>query len=86
MVPSTPELPAIVVMFNALRKPTQVYGITAAPIACLPGWLLRLWVPDAWGVGPTQSSKTWYGLYSNVHGNQQQTCKPKKSCGRPERR
>ena len=51
VVPSAPELPAIVVMFSALRKPTQVYGMTAALIACLPGWLLRLWVPDAWGVG-----------------------------------
>ena len=51
MVPSAPELPAIVVMFSALRKPTQVYGMTAALIACLPGWLLRLWVTDAWGVG-----------------------------------
>ena len=36
--------------------------------------------------GPTQSSKTWCGLYSNVHGNQQQTCTPKESCGTPERR
>ena len=56
MVPSAPELPAIVVMFSALRKPTQVYGMTAALNACLPGWLLRLWVPDAWGVG-TDSAK-----------------------------
>ena len=51
VVPSVPELPAIVVMFSALRKPTQVYGMTAALIACLPGWLLRLWVLDARGVG-----------------------------------
>ena len=51
MVPSAPEPPAIVVMFSALRKLTQVYGMLAAPIACLPRWLLRLWVPDAWGVG-----------------------------------
>ena len=51
MVPSAPELPAIVVMFSALRKLTQVYGMTAALIACMPGWLLRLWVTDAWKVG-----------------------------------
>ena len=51
VVPSAPELPAIVVMFSALRKLTQVYGMAAALMACLRGWLLRLWVPDAWGVG-----------------------------------
>ena len=57
MVPSAPELSAIVVMFSALRKPTHVWddgstdGMTAALIACLPGWLLRLWVLDAWKVG-----------------------------------
>ena len=50
VVPSAPEVPAIVVMFSALRKRTQVYGMTTALIAYLP-WLLRLWVPDAWGVG-----------------------------------
>ena len=51
VVPSAPQLPAMVVMFRALRNPTQVYGMTAALITCLPGWLLRLWVPDVWGVG-----------------------------------
>ena len=51
VVPSAPELPEIVVMFHALRKPTQVYGMTTTPIACLPGWLLSLWVPDAWRMG-----------------------------------
>ena len=56
MVPSAPKLPAIVVMFSALRKPTQVYGMTAALTACLRSWLLRLWVPDAWGLG-TNSMK-----------------------------
>ena len=53
VVPSAPQLPANVVMSSALRKPTQVYGMTPALIACMPGWLLRLWVPDAWKVGPT---------------------------------
>ena len=43
MVPSALELPAIVVMFSALRKPTQVYGMTAALIA----WL----VVEALGTG-----------------------------------
>ena len=85
-VPSAPELPAIVVMFSALRKPTQVHGMTAPLIACLPGWLLRLRVPDAWGLGTDSVKQTWCGLYSNVHGNEQQTCKLKESCGRPERR
>ena len=51
MVPSALELPAIVVLFNAPRKLTQVYGMTTALIACMPSWLLRLWVPDAWKVG-----------------------------------
>ena len=51
MVPSAPELPAIVVVFSALRQPTQVYGMTVGLIACSPGWWWRLWVPDAWGVG-----------------------------------
>ena len=51
MVPSAPKLPAIVVMFSALPIPTQVYGMTAALTACLWSWLLRPWVPDAWGVG-----------------------------------
>ena len=57
MVPSAPELPAIVVMFIALFKPTQVYGMIAALIACLPSWLLRLWVPHAWGVGTRWSAQ-----------------------------
>ena len=47
MVPRAQELPPIVVMFNALCRLTQVYGMTTALIACLLGWLLRLWVPDA---------------------------------------
>ena len=51
VVPTAPELPAIGVMSSALRKSTQVYRMTSALIACLPGWLLRLWIPDAWGVG-----------------------------------
>ena len=51
VVPSAPELPAIVVIFSGLRKPTQVYGMTAALFASLPGWLLRLYVPDAWVLG-----------------------------------
>ena len=51
VVPSAPQLPAIMVMFSALRKPTPVYRMTLALIAYLTGWLLRLWVPDAWGVG-----------------------------------
>ena len=51
MVPSAPELPAIVVMFSAFCKPTQVYAMTTTTIACLPGWLLKLCVPDALVVG-----------------------------------
>ena len=38
-------------IFSALCQPTQVYGMTTTLIACLPGWLLRLRVPDAWKVG-----------------------------------
>ena len=34
--------------------------------------------------GATQSSKSWCGLCSNVHGNQQHICKPKERCGRPK--
>ena len=51
MVPSAPQLPAIVGMFSAPRKLLQLYGMTTALIACLPGWLLRPWVPYACGVG-----------------------------------
>ena len=51
VVRSAPDLPAIVVMFSALRKPIEVHGMTASLLACLPGWLLRLRVPGAWGVG-----------------------------------
>ena len=46
-----PKLPVIVGTFSAFRKPTQVYGMTTALMACLLSLLFRLWVPDAWKVG-----------------------------------
>ena len=50
MVPATPHLPTVITMFTVHRKPVQVYAMNAALISCMPGWLLRVWIPDDWRV------------------------------------
>ena len=89
VVPSAPELPAIVVMFSALRKPTQVYGMTAALMACLPGWLLRLWVADAWGVGTDPLKQNLVRAVQQCAREPAadlQARRKEEACGSPERR